>query len=68
MATLDAEDDVHTTVRHPNRTIRTVEYGVGNAECGCGGVCVAPKGNQAVSCHPWGVKPLPPMPHGDPRC
>ena len=32
-------------------------------------VCVCPpKGDQALSCHPWGVGALPPMPHGDPRC
>eukprot|EP00966_Prymnesium_polylepis_P007735 177361-Prymnesium_polylepis.1 len=48
--------------------IRTVEYGVGNAECGRGGVCVPFQGDQAVSCHPWDVGPLPRMPHGDPRC
>eukprot|EP00966_Prymnesium_polylepis_P179091 4146476-Prymnesium_polylepis.1 len=48
--------------------IGTVKYGVGHAECGRGGVCVAPKRSQAVTCHPWGVGALPPMPHGDPRC
>jgi hypothetical protein len=68
MATLDAEDDVHTTPYDTRAAIRTVEYGVGNAECGCGGVCVPSQGDQAVSCHPLGVTALPPMPHGDPRC
>ena len=63
--TLAAKHDVHTTVRHPNRNsqaIRTVEYGVGNAECGCGGVSVVHQGVKAVSCRPWGVGALPPVP------
>eukprot|EP00966_Prymnesium_polylepis_P055564 1284986-Prymnesium_polylepis.1 len=54
--------DNRTAQIEPSNTV------VGNAECGCGGVCLAPKGSQAVSCHFWGVGALPPMPHGDPRC
>ena len=58
MAALAAEDGVCTTVRHPNRTIRTTD---GRIRCRqrrmwswwC--VCVAPQGDQPVSCHPWGV-------------
>eukprot|EP00966_Prymnesium_polylepis_P257938 5958366-Prymnesium_polylepis.1 len=57
------------TPSYATRTaIQTVECGVGSAECGCGGVCEPPQGNQAVPCHPWGVAALPPMPHGDSRC
>ena len=59
IAALAAEDGVHTTERHP---IRTVEHGVGSAESGCGGVCVPPEGDQAVSCHPWGLGHCPQCP------
>ncbi len=48
-------------VQHPNcnSNCRIRSYGgVGNAERGCGGGCLAPEGDQAVSCHPWGVGPL----------
>ena len=71
MAALAPEDGVYTTVRHvATRTAQfeKVKYGVRNAECGLGGACVAPQGDQLVSCHPWGVGALPPMPHGGPSC
>ena len=38
VAALAAEDDVHTTVHNTRTAIRTVEYGVGSAECGRGGM------------------------------
>ena len=54
MATLDAEDDVHNQPYDTRTAIRTVEYGVGSAECGCGGVCVAHPSSQAVAYTPQG--------------
>eukprot|EP00966_Prymnesium_polylepis_P058984 1367331-Prymnesium_polylepis.1 len=43
--------------------IRTVEYGVGHAKCGRGGVCVHPKGDKQCPAIPgmWGPCPQCPM-------
>ena len=71
IVTLAAEGDLSTIIRHPNGAAQfepTVGYGVGDAECGLGGVYVAPKGDLAVPHHPWDVGALPPMPHGNPSC
>ena len=69
---LAAEDDVHTTpydtrtaLRNSNQRSNTVSE---MPNVPCGGVCVAPEGDQAVFYHPWDVEALPPMPHGDPTC
>ena len=69
---LAAEDEVHTppydtrtALRNSNQRSNTVSE---MPNVPCGGVCVAPEGDQAVFYHPWDVEALPPMPHGDPTC
>ena len=63
---LAAEDDVHTTpydtrtaLRNSNQRSNTVSE---MPNVPCGGVCVAPEGDQAVSYYPWDVEALLPMP------
>eukprot|EP00966_Prymnesium_polylepis_P184245 4270266-Prymnesium_polylepis.1 len=57
------------TPPHNTRTaIGTVEYGVRHAECGRGGVYVAPKGDHALSCYPWDVGGMTSVPHCGPSC